>query len=180
MPVAHVSLGGDGMSEYLQTLHREHAARRERLFPVQAPRIAASWPGPPKEKPKPKPKPYKFKRALIKRIWADPAKRNRQIPGLTAQDVIAATAKHYGVWPTSIIAPIRTAKLIAPRHMAMYLCREFLAKRSFPELARQFKKHHVTCVHGCQSIAKQLRDDAAVQAAHDKIRAALFEIGDRA
>lgn len=168
------------MSEYLQTLARAHADRRSRLWPVQSPRIAVGWPEPPKPKlPKP-PKPYKFKRATIRRVWADPGKRNRQVDGITVKDIIAAVAKHYHVWPTSITAPIRTARLIAPRHMAMYLCRELLAKRSFPELAKHFKRHHTTVLSACQLVAMQLRSDPQIKAHYDKLRAKVIAWGERA
>lgn len=163
------------MSEYLQTLHREHAARRGRLFPEQPPRIAAGWPNAPKVKP------YKFKRAKIYREWGDPAKAQKFIPGLTAQQVIAAVRRHYRVRTGGIISPIRTPRLVKARHMAMYLCREFLSNGSFPELGWQFgRRHHSTCLNACQLVAVQLRSDPKAKTAHDKIRAMLFEIADRA
>lgn len=162
------------MSDYLHTLARAHAERRNRLWPVQPPRMCASW-------PIPKPvKPYKFKRAKLYREWGDPAKARKFVAGLTAQRVIGIVARHYCVRAEGIPAKIRSIPLVKPRHMAMFLCREFIADASFPEIAWQFgRRHHTTVLSACQLVALQLWSDPSVKAHYDKLRAKLIAWGDR-
>jgi hypothetical protein len=152
------------MSEYLQTLHRAHAERRERLFPVQAPCAFASMPTVPEAEPRlPRSRP---------RPWRDPAKRSRPIRGLTAQQLIYVVSREFSnVTPQDILAAPRSSNVIYARHLAMYLARELLAKRSFPELAFQFQKRdHTTILSACKKIALRLENNLTLQIKHATLK----------
>jgi chromosomal replication initiator protein len=54
--------------------------------------------------------------------------------------------------------------ILVPRQIAMYLCKR-LAKKSYPEIARQFGgKHHTTVMHSVEKIDKLIDADREMDA----------------
>lgn len=77
----------------------------------------------------------------------------------TIERIQEAVASFYGVSRDDLTARYRTAKVIRPRHVAMYLCKK-LTKRSYPQIAKRFGgRDHSTGVHAFQKISDQLLHD---------------------
>lgn len=67
-------------------------------------------------------------------------------------NVLKETADHYGVTVADIISARRTAKIMKPRQMAMYIAR-FVTLRSLPEIGRRMgDRDHTTILHGIRRI----------------------------
>lgn len=67
-------------------------------------------------------------------------------------DVQRAVAKFYNVPRTDILSARRTAPIVRPRQVAMYLAKT-LTLRSFPELGRRFGgRDHTTVLHAVRKI----------------------------
>jgi chromosomal replication initiator protein len=84
-------------------------------------------------------------------------------PRIFIRDIIAAAASHYGAKPAEVVSPDRSALLIRPRHVAMFLSRT-VAKRSFPEIGRRFNRHHSTVFHAVDKIGAERLVDAKLAA----------------
>ena len=64
----------------------------------------------------------------------------------TIQEVVA---REYGVTVDGLRSQARYARLVAPRHLAMYLSRE-LTGHSLLAIGRQFgNRDHSSIIHGC-------------------------------
>jgi chromosomal replication initiator protein len=84
--------------------------------------------------------------------------------------IIDAVSMHYGVTRTDLLSARRTAALIVPRHVAMYLAK-MLTTRSFPEIGRRFGgRDHTTIMHGARKIERMIADDARLAADVDAIK----------
>ena len=74
---------------------------------------------------------------------------------VTIEEIQSAVAKKYSVTMAQIQSSERTASLVTPRQLAMYIARKFTSK-SLPEIAKQFDKTHATILHGVKTISKRL------------------------
>jgi hypothetical protein len=71
----------------------------------------------------------------------------------------ASVAKFYGLAATDLLSARQFAKVVRPRHVAMYLCRT-LTPRSFPEIGRLFgNRDHTTILHGVNKITRDMQSD---------------------
>jgi hypothetical protein len=87
------------------------------------------------------------------------------------RDIQKAVSKHYEVSLADILSSRRTAKIVKPRQVAMYICKE-LTPHSLPQLGRRFGgRDHTTVLHAVRKIPAVARVDAEL--AHDL--AILFE-----
>ena len=87
------------------------------------------------------------------------AKPARQIP---IKEIQAAVAEHYRVLVSDMIAFRRTADVVLPRHVAMYLAKK-LTHRSLPEIGRLFgMRDHTTVLHAVRKIDALLETDSAL------------------
>jgi hypothetical protein len=78
----------------------------------------------------------------------------------TIIEIQVATAKQYGVSRLDILGERRTANVVRPRQVAMYLSRQLTA-RSLPEIGRRFgMRDHTTVLHGVTKISQLLAADA--------------------
>ncbi len=76
--------------------------------------------------------------------------------------ILAAVAAHYDVEPAEILAHRRTAGVVMPRQVAMYLAKT-LTGRSLPDIGRRFGgRDHTTILHGVRKITALLKSDAAL------------------
>jgi hypothetical protein len=74
--------------------------------------------------------------------------------------ILAAVAAHYDVEVAEILAHRRTAHLVIPRQVAMYLAKA-LTGRSLPDIGRRFGgRDHTTILHGVRKIAALMQRDA--------------------
>jgi len=95
---------------------------------------------------------------------------------VTPIDVIRAVARDYGVSVADMLGPRRTARLVEPRHVAIWLARDLL-ELSFPALARAFRRDASTVQHAVRR-ANELLGNPVVQHRVDRVRSAL--VGSRA
>ncbi len=62
----------------------------------------------------------------------------------------------YGISMTDLNGKLRTAKVVTPRQIAMYLCRK-VTSRSLPEIGRKFgERDHTTVLHSVQKIESMM------------------------
>lgn len=81
------------------------------------------------------------------------------------RDIQKAVCKHYGVTLSDMLSPRRTANIVKPRQVAMFLCKD-LTMRSLPDLGRRFgKRDHTTVLHAVQKMRRDMLTDAGL--AHD-------------
>ena len=92
-----------------------------------------------------------------------PHRSHAVIAGTAAVGLIIRTvANHYGLKVEEMKSHRRTAPLMLPRQVAMYLAKE-LTTRSFPEIGRQFgSRDHTTIMHGFRKIAARRLVDKSV------------------
>jgi chromosomal replication initiator protein len=70
---------------------------------------------------------------------------------------LSVTAAHYGVSQAELMSESRLAKLVRPRHVAMYLARD-VTKLPLNQLAPLFnRKNHGSVQHGFDRIQKKMR-----------------------
>jgi chromosomal replication initiator protein len=94
---------------------------------------------------------------------------------LSPETLLQVVARYASVSLADLRGKTRDKRVVAPRHLAMYLLREDL-KLSTPEIGRLLgSRDHSTVMHGCNKIAADLRRDAAiadhVEAIRDLLRA---------
>ena len=84
------------------------------------------------------------------------------------QNVVAS---HYNVTVEELHAKKRTAAIVVPRQIAMYLSRE-LTEASLPQIANFFgKRDHTTVMHACDKISKSKNDDPNLSRTLDELTA---------
>ncbi len=87
-----------------------------------------------------------------------------------------AVSRHYDVSLMDILSDRRTARVVRPRQVAMYLTKK-LTLRSLPEIGRRFgHRDHTTVLHGVRKIEQLIPKDgelaADVDAIESKVRGA--------
>jgi chromosomal replication initiation ATPase DnaA len=98
-----------------------------------------------------------FVRARIERSLAQ--EESNAPPPIKLDHVIQTVAKFYGLTMTEIRSARRMMKVVRPRQVAMYLCRE-LTMRSTPEIGRHLGgKDHTTVIGGCKKIESLMLSD---------------------
>lgn len=81
-----------------------------------------------------------------------------------------AVAKYTGVSVNDILSQRRTANIVMPRQIAMYLCKE-ITKRSLPEIGRRFgNRDHTTVLHAVRKIERMIADDPDFAAQVEEIK----------
>lgn len=77
-------------------------------------------------------------------------------------DILRVTAKHFNVTRADILSQRRTANVVKPRQIAMYLAK-VLTLRSLPEIGRRFGgRDHTTVLHAVRKIERLLPTDRAL------------------
>ncbi len=86
------------------------------------------------------------------------------------EEIQAACAKSYGVTRNDIISQRRTANVVRPRQVAMYLAKK-LTLRSLPEIGRRFGgRDHTTALHAIGKIALLVQHDEILAAKVEEIK----------
>ncbi len=81
------------------------------------------------------------------------------------ESIIVIVAKHYGTTRIDIKSARRTADIVRPRQVAMYLARTFTLQ-SLPEIGRRFgNRDHTTVLHAVRKINRLVKTDPDL--AHD-------------
>lgn len=89
-------------------------------------------------------------------------------------DVIQeAVARHYSVTLDELVGEKRTKRIVVPRQVAMYLCRE-LTDASLPAIGRAFGgRDHTTVIYAVQKVTKQMADGGDLYEAVQALTASL-------
>jgi chromosomal replication initiator protein len=73
-----------------------------------------------------------------------------------------AVARHYGITLDELVGEKRTKRIVVPRQVAMFLCRE-LTDASLPAIGRAFGgRDHTTVLYAVQKVTKQLPEEGQV------------------
>ena len=88
--------------------------------------------------------------------------RNREPKRVRIEDIQKLVASRYNVSRSDILSERRTAAVVKPRQIAMYLSK-ILTPRSLPEIGRRFGgRDHTTVLHAVRKIEKALGGDATL------------------
>ena len=88
--------------------------------------------------------------------------RNREPKRIKIEDIQKLVASRYNVSRSDILSERRTAAVVKPRQIAMYLSK-VLTLRSLPEIGRRFGgRDHTTVLHAVRKIEKQIGEDATL------------------
>jgi chromosomal replication initiator protein len=88
--------------------------------------------------------------------------RNREPKRVKIEDIQKLVASRFNVSRSDILSERRTAAVVRPRQIAMYLSK-VLTPRSLPEIGRRFGgRDHTTVLHAVRKIEKELGDDAGL------------------
>jgi chromosomal replication initiator protein len=104
---------------------------------------------------------------LAQEILKDAFKEEAQ--KFTIEEIQKVVADYFNVRVSDLRAKKRTASIVRPRQIAMYLVRE-LTSHSLPEIGEFFGgKDHTTVLHSCNKIAGERDKDVAVRGLLDKL-----------
>lgn len=89
---------------------------------------------------------------------------------VTPSYIIEVVAEHFGISPEDIASRKRTAELVQPRQVVMYLCRQ-LTEASLQNIAKAIgKKDHTTVLHGIEKITEKMENDEELKNKVDIIK----------
>jgi chromosomal replication initiator protein len=101
--------------------------------------------------------------------------RNREPKRVKIEDIQKLVASRYNVSRSDILSERRTAAVVRPRQIAMYLSK-VLTLRSLPEIGRRFGgRDHTTVLHAVRKIEKALGEDHALSDEVDLLKRMLQE-----
>ena len=101
--------------------------------------------------------------------------RNREPKRVKIEDIQRIVARHYNVSRADILSARRTATVVRPRQIAMYLSK-VLTLRSLPEIGRRFGgRDHTTVLHAVRKIDGLLHTDTALSEDVDLLKRMLSE-----
>ncbi|HEY8564813.1 MAG TPA: chromosomal replication initiator protein DnaA [Beijerinckiaceae bacterium] len=88
--------------------------------------------------------------------------KNREPKRVKIEDIQKLVASRYNVSRSDILSERRTAAVVRPRQIAMYLSK-VLTLRSLPEIGRRFGgRDHTTVLHAVRKIEKALSEDTSL------------------
>ena len=141
--------------------------------------------------PENRPKPSSAKEATAKFLfseWLEKQSRINPLPKapwfsvekeiefkVTVKAIQKRCAEFYGVTVLDICAERRTANVVRPRQVAMYLAKN-LTTHSLPEISRRFgKRDHTTALHAVRKITNLLLTDPILQEEVETLKNSLLE-----
>ncbi|MCC6127681.1 MAG: ATP-binding protein [Chlamydiae bacterium] len=77
---------------------------------------------------------------------------------LTAEQIIQAVAKHFGIRPEDLLGKSQAREFVLPRQLAMYSCREQL-KMAFQAIGKLFGRDHSTVMASVKQIQKGIEEN---------------------
>lgn len=101
--------------------------------------------------------------------------RQREPKRVKIEDIQKLVASRYNVSRSDILSERRTAAVVKPRQIAMYLAK-VLTLRSLPEIGRRFGgRDHTTVLHAVRKIEKLIGDDSALNDEVELLKRMLLE-----
>ena len=106
----------------------------------------------------------------LKDIFADPRQGNMSM------DIIQrVVAEEYHLTPNDLKGKKKSAGIVKPRHIAVYLCRE-LTEYSLTEIGQAFgDRDHATILHSCSKVEEESRSDTNLYSALEKLKRMIKE-----
>jgi len=105
---------------------------------------------------------------MLTRLFKDLIEKEKKQKNVTIEEIQTAVATYYSVTLSQILSSDRTASIVTPRQLAMYITRKFTSK-SLPEIAKKFDKTHATILHGVKAITKRLDVERELKESLEKI-----------
>lgn len=138
----------------------DHGITMRNGWPVRPPAPVAK-PEPPQPEPEPTTNPQATIiaecTALVDQVTPDiPAPEPMR--RIMIDEIQCAVARYYNVRRADILSARRTANIVRPRQIAMYLCKT-LTLRSLPEIGRRFFRDHTTVLHAVRKIEGLIQTD---------------------
>ncbi len=94
---------------------------------------------------------------------------------IRVEDILRVVSKHYGVTRADLLSSRRTANVVRPRQIAMYLAK-VLTLRSLPEIGRRFGgRDHTTVLHAVRKIEGLVQGDKALAEEIEVLKRMLIE-----
>lgn len=101
--------------------------------------------------------------------------RNREPKRVKIEDIQKLVATHYNVSKADILSSRRTATVVRPRQIAMYLSK-VLTLRSLPEIGRRFGgRDHTTVLHAVRKIDGLVNKDGTLSEEIEMLKRMLME-----
>jgi chromosomal replication initiator protein len=101
--------------------------------------------------------------------------RQREPKKVKIEDIQRLVASHYNVSKSDILSARRTASVVRPRQIAMYLSKA-LTLRSLPEIGRRFGgRDHTTVLHAVRKIEQLSDSDQRLSGEIDLLKRMLLE-----
>jgi chromosomal replication initiator protein len=101
--------------------------------------------------------------------------RHREPRRVKIEDIQRLVANHYNVTRADILSSRRTATVVRPRQIAMYLAKS-LTLRSLPEIGRRFGgRDHTTVLHAVRKIEGMVTTDQELAGEIDHLKRMLQE-----
>ncbi|MCL2380319.1 MAG: chromosomal replication initiator protein DnaA [Treponema sp.] len=106
----------------------------------------------------------------LKDIFADPKQGNMSM------DLIQrVVAEEYHLTPNDLKGKKRTASIVRPRQISMYLCRE-LTEYSLTEIGQVFgDRDHTTVLHSCNRVEEESRSDTNLYSSLERLKRMIKE-----
>jgi len=96
--------------------------------------------------------------------------RHREAKRIKIEDIQKLVATHFNVSRADILSSRRTANVVKPRQIAMYLAK-ILTPRSLPEIGRRFGgRDHTTVLHAVRKIDAMVAKDNALKRELDLLK----------
>ena len=92
---------------------------------------------------------------MLERLLKDFIDKEHTLRRLSVKEIQEAVANKYSVTVDHILSVDRTASIVTPRQLAMYIARKYTPK-SLEEIAEVFKRKHATILHGVKAISSRL------------------------
>ncbi len=101
--------------------------------------------------------------------------RSPELRKVRIEDIQRLVAREYNVSRSDLVSARRTANVVRPRQIAMYLAKS-LTLRSLPEIGRRFGgRDHTTVLHAVRKIEGLLANDTALAGEIDGLKSQLQE-----
>ena len=106
----------------------------------------------------------------LKDIFANPKHGN-----MSMEIIQRVVAEEYHLTPNDLKGKKKSAGIVKPRHIAVYLCRE-LTEYSLTEIGQAFgDRDHATILHSCAKIEEESRSDTNLYSALEKLKRMIKE-----
>ncbi|MGN0854212.1 MAG: chromosomal replication initiator protein DnaA [Kiritimatiellia bacterium] len=105
---------------------------------------------------------------VLERLLKDFIDKEHTMRRLSVKEIQEAVANKYSVSVEHILSSDRTASIVTPRQLAMYIARKYTPK-SLQEIAEVFKRKHATILHGVKAISARLDVEEDLQQTLEEI-----------